>query len=187
MRTHLSWWLLAAVLLVCVIAGIRSCRQGTADTAPALAPASTIATPPSASDTASDDANAAKLRAQVKRHDDALYAAVATLQRYLAALGGDDRAKADAFWVGKRAPADSHEADLRSLKNLRGLRIENGKPKALDAEPVPSALEIPVELRASLQGQPLRRYRGWYRMRRAVADGQWEISSASVDVVQRPE
>ena len=186
MQGRLLWGLLAAVLLVCAIAGIRSCRQDAATAAAVVPPVSGTATTAPTPDAASD-AEAAKLRARIRRHDDALYAAVATLQRYLAALGGGDHAKADAFWVGKRPPADSHEADLRALKNLRGLRIENGTPKPLDSEPVPGALEIPVELRVSVEGSPLRRYRGWYRLRRAVADGQWEISSASVDAVQRPE
>ena len=114
-----------------------------------------------------------------------MYVAVSTLHRYLAALGGADRAKADAFWTGKTPPAASGEADLRSLKDLHSFRIENGTPKPLDSESVPNALEIPVELRANLQGQPLRRYRGWYRMRRAVADGGWEITSASITPVTR--
>jgi hypothetical protein len=186
MQGRLLWWALTAVLLVCAIAGVRSCEKARVVPVSVATPAATAgATPPSAN--TPGDAQSAKLRAQIKQHDDALYAAVATLQRYLAALGGEDRAKADAFWVGKRAPADSHEADLRTLKDLRGLRIENGKPKPLDSQPVPAALEIPVELRVSTKGSPLRRYQGWYRLRRGVADGQWEISSASVDVVQRPE
>ncbi len=186
MQGRLVWGLLAAVLLVCVVAGVRSCREDPTTAAVAVPPVAGTATTAPVTDAASD-AEAAKLRARIRQHDDALYAAVATLQRYLAALGGEDRAKADAFWVGRHPPADSHEADLRELKNLRGLRIENFRPKPLDSEPIPAALEIPVELRVSVEGSPLRRYRGWYRLRRAVADGEWEISSASVDVVQRPE
>jgi hypothetical protein len=186
MQSRLLWLALAAVLLVCLASGVRSCGKTRAVTDATVPPATGIATPDGAAN-AAREAEAVKLRARARQYDDAVYAAVATLQRYLAALGGDDRAKADAFWVGKHPPANSHEADLRTLKDLRGLRIENGKPKPLDSEPVPAALEIPVELRAGVEGSQLRRYRGWYRLRRAVSDGQWEISSASVDAVQRPE
>ncbi|WP_156899792.1 hypothetical protein [Luteimonas mephitis] len=186
MQGRLLWGLLATVLLVFAIAGLRSCRQDPVIAAAVIPPVpdttSTAPTPEAAS-----DVEAAKLRARIRQHDDALYAAVAALQQYLAALGGGDRAKADAFWVDKRPPIDSHEADLRELKNLRGLRIENGRPKPLDSDPVPTALEIPVELRVGVEGSPLRRYRGWYRLRRAVADGRWEISSASIDAVKRAE
>ncbi len=186
MRIRTTWLLLAALLVIGAFMGIRSCQRGGIDPAATTPAAGSPATSPSAQQTDAD-LQAARLRAQIKQHDDALYAAVATLQKYLAALGGDDRAKADAFWAGQHPPEQTHEADLRSLKDLRGLRIENGRPQALDSEPVPAALEIPVELRVSMEGNPLRRYRGWYRLRRAVADGQWEITSASIDVVQRAE
>ena len=186
MQSRLLWLALAAVLLVCMVAGVRSCGKTRPVIDATALPVTGVATPGDAAN-AAREAETAKLRAQIRQYDDAVYAAVATLQRYLAALGGDDRAKADAFWVGKRPPADSHEADLRTLKDLRGLRIENGKPKPLDSEPVPTALEIPVELRVATKGSPLRRYQGWYRLRRGASDGQWEITSASVDAVQRPE
>lgn len=185
MQARTLWLLLAAVLLICAIAGVRSCRHdGASDAGVATAATSDGDGTASANDAAA--AEAAELRERIRRHDEALYAAVATLQRYLAALGSDDRAKADAFWDGDGPPEDTREADLRSLEQLRGLRIENGKPKALDSQPVPSALEIPVELRAGFEDGPMRRYRGWYRLRRA-GDGNWKITSASVDVVPRAE
>ncbi|MGV8930914.1 MAG: hypothetical protein ACOH1R_02195 [Luteimonas sp.] len=186
MQRRMPWLLLAAILLVCALLGLRHCQREPAS-GTITTPASAVTGNASAGDTDVADAQDAKQRARIKHHDDALYAAVATLQRYLAALGSDERADADAFWANKRPPADSHEADLRTLENLRGMRIENGAPKALDSAAVPSALEIPVELRVSVEGKPMRRYRGWYRLRRAVVDGQWEITSASVDAVPRPE
>lgn len=185
MQARTLWLLLAAVLLVCAIVGIRSCRNDAAPDADAATAASAAADNAASGDAAAE-AEAAQLRERIRRHDEALYAAVATLQRYLAALGSEDRAKADAFWAGDRPPADTHEADLRTLQNLRGLRIENGRPKALDSQPVPSALEIPVELRAGFEDGPMRRYRGWYRLRR-TGDGSWKITSASVDVGARAE
>lgn len=185
MQVRILWLLLAVVLLVCAIVGIRSCgKDGALD--PGAATAATGAVTGTNADDAAAEADAAQLRERIRRHDEALYAAVATLQRYLTALGGDDRAKADAFWAGDQPPADTHEADLRTLQNLRGLRIENGRPKALDSQPVPSALEIPVELRAGFEDGPMRRYSGWYRLRR-TGDGSWKITSASVDVVARAE
>lgn len=179
-------WLLPALVLVAVLAiGVRSCVYPEPETDTPLSPGTTDVAS-AATQGAAADAEAARLRKQIRQHDDALYAAVATLQRYLAALGGDDRGSADAFWAGGRPPRDSREADLRNLQDLRGLRIENGRPEALDSEAVPRALEIPVELRVSVANGPLRRYRGWYRMRRAVADNRWEITSASMEAVGRP-
>lgn len=179
-------WLLSALVLVAVLViGVRSCVHHEPETDITLAPGSADVVAVTPQDTAAD-AEAARLREQIRQHDDALYAAVATLQSYLAALGGDDRASADAFWAGGRPPRDSREADLRNLQDLRGFRIENGRPEALDSEAVPRALEIPVELRVSVANGPLRRYRGWYRMRRAVADNRWEITSASMEAVGRP-
>lgn len=186
MQIRMKWLLPAVVMAAILIIGTRGCshRDSDADTHPSLGSADV--TTPSTRDMDAE-ADAARLREQIRRHDDALYAAVATLQRYLAALGGDDRAAADAFWAGGSPPRDPNEADLRNLRELRGLRIENGKPQALDSEPVPRALEIPVELRVSVANGPLRRYQGWYRMRRAVADDRWEITSASVALVNRPQ
>lgn len=180
-------WLLSALVLAAVLAiGVRSCVHHEPETGIPPSPGTAESAAATTQDTAAE-AEAARLRAQIRQHDDALYAAVATLQRYLAALGGDDRAAADAFWTGGQPPRNSREADLRTLQDLRGLRIENGRPEALDSEAVPRALEIPVELRVSVANGPLRRYRGWYRMRRAVADDRWEITSASMETVGRPQ
>jgi hypothetical protein len=178
--------LLLFVLLALVAAGIvllRSCGDAAQqDATDAATPSQTGRTE---GGTGPDADAAARARAIARQREDAMHAAVSTLHRYLAALGGTDRAAADAFWAGKGPPAASGEADLRSLEKLHSLRSQNGNPKPLDSEVVPNALEIPVELRAGLQGQPVRRYRGWYRMRRAVADGGWEITSASIAPITR--
>ena len=179
--------LLLLLLLALVISGIvlmRACQDMTPS-----GPATSSTIPPTGrldDRAASAQADAdARARALAERRGAAMYAAVATLHRYIAALGGDDRAKADAFWAGKRPPAETGEADLRNLTDLRALRSNNGTPKALDDEGIPNALEIPIELRVSQEGKPLQRYHGWYRMRRAVADGGWEITSASIAAVAR--
>jgi len=176
--------LLLFVLLALVAAGImllRSCG----DAAPQDSADATTPSQSGRADDGSGPAADARARAIARQREAAMQAAVSTLHRYLAALGGTDRAAADAFWAGKAPPAASGEADLRSLKKLQSLRSENETPQSLDSEAVPNALEIPVELRAGVQGEPLRRYRGWYRMRRAVADGGWEITSASIAPVTR--
>jgi hypothetical protein len=175
------WILGVVVLLLCTAAGLRSCLHDSDDAASAPV-AGSPAQPKAATSTAAAEAAAAQ-RALVARRNEAMASAVSTLHAYLAALGGDDRAKADAYWAGGKPPAHTGEADLRTMKGLRALRTENGTPSPLDSEPVPNALEIPVELRASFRGEPMRRYRGWYRLRRAVAGSGWEITSASIDVL----
>ncbi|MGH8031910.1 MAG: hypothetical protein ACREO8_05965 [Luteimonas sp.] len=175
-------WLLVAIVAVIAIVTVRGCRNDARRDASTPA----AATPPSTSSatTSADNAEAdAVLRVRLRQRDEAMYAAVSALQRYLAALGRDDHANADTFWVDKHPPTDSVEADLRSLKGLHGLRIESGTPKPLDSDPVPRALEIPITLRASLKDSPMRHYTGWYRLRRASSDDRWEITSASVDAV----
>lgn len=178
---HRSLWLFVAALLVgiALLLGWRSC--GREDAGDARAPASNAdigaATAPSQGN---DAANATGQRQQ------AVSAAAATLHRYLAALSSKEFAKADVFWLDGRPPAQSNEADLRSLKDLSALRIENDPPKPLDSEAVPAALEIPIELRVSSGDAPNRYYRGWYRLRATnPAKGEWKITSASVKVEAR--
>jgi hypothetical protein len=61
---------------------------------------------------------------------------------------------------------------------VTGLRVDNERPQALDAAPVPTALRVPVRLRIGGQGS-LRRYSGYYDLRR---DGDtWHITTASID------
>lgn len=173
---------LAAVAFVVLLLVVRGCDGGGAReedevrTESTAAPAVPASAAPDAATVAASAANAERLR----QRDEALRAAVEVVQRYLAALGGDDRAAADAFWVDGRVPAASGEADLRALSGLRGLRIENGTPRPLDRETPPTALEVPVRLRAGLAVGGVQRYAGWYRVRRRVADGGWEISGASI-------
>lgn len=131
-----------------------------------------------------DEAAVQKLaRLQDQRYA-AFSGAASAVQAYLAAVGGQDWKKADVYWVNQQP--GSGEADLRSLKKLQSLRIENDTPEALDKEAVPKALEVPVNLRANFQeGKPMRRYRGWYRVRQKVSGEGWEITSASIDEVPR--
>ena len=176
---HRSLWLFAfAVLAAIALLLWRSCARDETPTASVQDPAAP------ASIAASDDPSASTaIAAQTaaSRKQRAMSAAVDTVHRYLTALSSGDRAKADAFWVNDRPPAQSNEADLRTLKEVRAVRIQNRAPKPLDSNPVPEALEVPVELRASADGISNRQYRGWYRLRSLdPVNGEWEISSASI-------
>lgn len=177
------WILGVLVLLLCAAAGLRNCLRDDGNDAASTPMARSPAAQPNAATSTAATETAAAQRALVARRNEAKASAVSALHAYLAALGGDDRAKADAYWAGGKPPAHTSETDLRIMKGLRALRTENGTPSPLDSEPVPNALEIPVELRASFSGEPMRRYRGWYRLRRAVVGGGWEITSASIDVL----
>lgn len=119
-----------------------------------------------------------------ERYASAMRAAVSTLHRYLAALPGEDRAAADAFWVAGKPAPDADEADLRVLPATpTQFRTRNRTPEALDRAPRPEAVRIPVELRLALEGQPVRRYEGWYELRRSAGSDEWRISCASIDAV----
>lgn len=175
-------WLLAAIVVgACLLLLARGCGDrgddedsGASGTAPAVAP-------PGAGDEA--DAAEAARRAQALAYAEAMRAAVDTLHKYLTALG-EDQARADAYWSGGAPPpGEDGEADLRTLHDLRALRIENGRPRALDSQAIPAALEIPVQLRVSLQGAPQRHYGGYYRLRRAISGDHWEITSAAIDAL----
>lgn len=174
-------WLLAAIVVgACLLLLARGCgERGDADSsADGAAPA---VAPPGAGNEA--DAAEAARRAQALAYAGAMRAAVDTLHKYLTALG-EDQASADAYWSGGAPPpGDDGEADLRTLRDLRALRIENGRPRPLDSQAIPAALEIPVQLRVSLQGAPQRHYDGYYRLRRAISGDRWEITSAAIDAL----
>jgi hypothetical protein len=177
----------ALLVVVGIALGVRSCAGNEGAPTDTAAAAPPVDADGGGAATGSATADAAVRQALMQHRNDAMREAVSVVHAYLTALGGDDRAKADAFWAGGKPPARSGEADLRTLETLHALRIQNGTPSALDSEPVPNALEIPVELRASLDDAPMQRYRGWYRLRRAVAGGGWEITSASIDALPRAE
>ncbi len=174
---------IALLLLSTTLFASCSCQRD-ADNAQATSTPPTATQPPDTTTPAVDEAAIQKLaRLQDQRYA-AFSGAASAVQAYLAAVGGQDWKKADMFWVNQR-PGPG-EADLRSLKTLQSLRIENDTPDALDKNPVPKALEVPVNLRANFQdGRPMQRYRGWYRVRQKVSGEGWEITSASIDAVPR--
>lgn len=123
------------------------------------------------------DAAAAALQA---RRAAALHAAVDVVQRYLARLGGADRSAADVLWAYRRQPAPSEEAGLRALLPARAMRIQNGTPRVLDDEAVPTHVEVPVTLRVDTAAEGSQRYDGWYRVRWNPVQQEWELVAAAV-------
>ncbi len=174
---------IALLLLSTTLFASCSCQRD-ADDAQATTSTPT-ATQPSAAAPSVDEAEIQKLAGLQDQRYAAFSSAASAVQSYLGAVGAKDWKKADVFWVNQRP--GSGEADLRALENLSSLRIENDTPEQLDKEAVPKAMEVPVNMRASFKnGAPMRRYRGWYRLRQKVSGEGWEITSASIDPVPRP-
>ncbi|MEF3080805.1 hypothetical protein V3391_01060 [Luteimonas sp. SMYT11W] len=174
--SHRAWWLvIATIVLLGIAVAVQEGLRRDADDLPS--PDSPAAAASTASAPSPDAAGAAASAGLQAAHDAAMRDAVSAVHAYLAALFKDDRSEADAMWIHGR-PASQGEADLRTLENVTGLRVDNARPQPLDATPVPAALRIPVHLRIGGQG-PLRRYSGHYDLRR---DGEtWRITAASID------
>jgi len=173
--SHRAWWLvIATIVLLGIAVAVQEGLRRDADDVPSPdspAAASTASAP------SPDAAGAAASAGLQAAHDAAMQDAVSAVHAYLAAVFKDDRSEADAMWIHGR-PASQGEADLRTLEDVTGLRVDNARPQPLDATPVPTALRIPVHLRIGGQG-PLRRYSGHYDLRR---EGEtWRITAASID------
>lgn len=155
--------------------------EGSRDPANAIADRATPAAP------AETPAQAASRERQARHdrdRDEAMRDAVAAVHAYLRHAGARERVQAEARWAHNRLPPVGEEAGLRTLP-LRALRIENGTPRALDAEPVPASIEVPVQLRASLEDGTTHRYTGWYRVRRNPVTTTWELTATSLQPVLR--
>lgn len=169
--------LLIPALLALTFVGC-SCQRhadeadGAAAPTPAATPAPQAASGPSEADL--------RARAIEKKRNLAMSDAVDTLHRYLQRIGAGEPEEAAKFWGYQRAPRGNEESDLRALKNLRALKIENQAPEPLDKEPVPELVRIPVELRATLEDGENRRYKGWYRLRRNQVEQRWELTGVLV-------
>ncbi|MBO9556676.1 hypothetical protein [Cellulomonas sp.] len=99
-------------------------------------------------------ADAARDAAQARANAEAATLAASTLHAYLGALPDPDRSRADAYWSGGGPGTPADDALLRGLTGLRGMRIENDPPHALDRESPPRAFEIPVRLRSGSGSAP---------------------------------
>ena len=174
------------LLLLCTtLLGACSCQRGPAapaqETVIAGRPGATAAT---ATGRASAEATARTVHTATQRAQ-ATSDAVDTLHGYLRELGSGRHDEAGKRWAYQRSPSVDEEAGLRSLAGLQALRIDNAAPKPLDAEPVPAYLEIPVELRASMDDGQVLRFHGWYRLRHNPVTTRWELTAASVSPVIR--
>lgn len=182
-RNGLRWFLLL-LMLATLWLGLRGCSDGADGRSAATSKASVPAASANAGNLPPTDEAGGQVRMQ---HAAAVRSAVSTLHAYIAALPDHDRAKADAFWVGERPAPDAREADLRHLTTPpRALRIQNGVPKPLDDAAVPSAVEIPVQLRLHLDQPPVRLYDGWYRLSRSGDGDDWRITGAAIDALPPP-
>lgn len=170
--------LLIPALLALTFVGCSCQRQADPDAAtapPAQAPADETASRAQAA-----DAQREQVRSQQRL--DAMTEAVDELHQYLQQLGSGQREQADQHWAYQRLPRGNEEADLRTLDNLRAIRIENDTPRQIDQETLPEMLEIPVDLRVSLHDGETRRYKGWYRMKRNPVDRRWQLIGVSIAV-----
>jgi len=169
-------WLL--LLLVLPLAHCSCQRQPDAEAT--AAPPQDAAAAGGQKDAASTDTVAAAVAARAASN--AAQQAASTLHAYLGVLPRADRSAADAFWSDGRPGSPAGDAVLRGVADLRGMRILNDAPKALDRESPPRAFEVPVRLRLDT-GDGTRQLHGWYRLRARI-DGQgWEITSASLQPV----
>lgn len=171
--------LLIPALLALTFVGCSCQRQAEPDASvapPAPAPVDETATRAQAAD-------AQREQARNQQRLDAMTEAVDELHQYLQQLGSGKREQANEHWAYQRLPRGNEEADLRTLDNLRAIRIENDTPKQIDQEALPELLEIPVDLRVSLHDGENRRYKGWYRMKRNPVDRRWQLIAVSIAVV----
>lgn len=175
------------LILLCPLLMVScSCQRDPPDVqAATVAPAGTSALATPDAEPAAAPVPSVRQLAQARAREDAIYEAVDTLQGYLREINSDKREDAIARWAYRRIPEGNEESDLRSLDGLRAMRISNGTPIQLDAEPVPTSLEIPVELRATRADGSMQRYKGWYRLRRKPVEPGWEITGTSISQVQR--
>lgn len=135
------------------------------------------------SQTAADAADGAPDAPDAAAGDRARQAEAAlTVQRYIGEVLNANRGDSDQYWVGGSAPPQPDDALLRSITDVRNLRVDHDAPIALDKETPPRSLQIPVRIRITT-GAELFRYAGYYRVRLNVDGDAWEITSASLQPV----
>ena len=162
-------------IVIALLLGSCSCHRQ-ADVEAASAPA-TQAAP--TQDPAGPEVAASKPEDASAKNSANLSQAASTLHAYLAVVAGKDWGKADAYWVGGKAPPRPDDYAVRGIEDLGSMRINNQAPEPLDEESPTRAVEIPVTLRVRGK-EGIREISGWYRLRRKVSDDGWEITSASM-------
>ncbi|KAF1720707.1 hypothetical protein [Pseudoxanthomonas wuyuanensis] len=172
-RLHLG----AGMLLLGSLYGCSCAPQPPASEAGSAPPASVQ---PAGSDAAATGPEDAAALAQRQAQAEAMSQAVSQLHGYLGAVGARDWSKADAYWSGGKPPPRPDDYPVRALEDMQALRIRNERPQPLDNELPSRAVEVPVQLRVTLDSGASRQLVGWYRLRRKVDGSGWEITSASL-------
>jgi len=106
----------------------------------------------------------------------------AVVRTYAGHLLRRDFDKADASWMVAPPPGRADDVALRSLRDVRDLRISTEPPQARDQQRPTHLIEVPVRVRV-LTATTTLRYSGWYRL---VPDPQrsgWLIQAARLQPV----
>ncbi|MCS4229927.1 hypothetical protein EDF77_3189 [Stenotrophomonas maltophilia] len=106
----------------------------------------------------------------------------AVVRTYAGHLLRRDFDQADASWMVAPPPGRADDAALRSLRDVRDLRISTEPPQARDQQRPTHLIEVPVRVRV-LTATTTLRYSGWYRL---VPDPQrngWLIQAARLQPV----
>lgn len=106
----------------------------------------------------------------------------ATVHEYIVSLLGSDRRASDAYWSGGTTGTRPDDAVLRSIPDLRNLRVKTRMPIARDNKQPSHLLEVPVNVRA-MTGEGTLVFEGWYRLQPRPDASGWEIQSASLHPV----
>jgi hypothetical protein len=107
-----------------------------------------------------------------------------TVRNYVIALLGSDRASSDAYWSGGRTGSRPDDAVLRTIPQLRNLRVDTDSPIARDTAQPSRLREVPVRIRATSADGTFN-YHGWYRLQPRPDGSGWEIHSASLQPTLR--
>lgn len=105
-----------------------------------------------------------------------------TVHEYIFSLLGNDRSRSDAYWTGGRTSTRPDDAVLRTIPDLRNLRVKTSAPIPRDNKQPSHLLEVPVNIRA-MTGQGTLNFEGWYRLQPRPDASGWEIQSASLHPV----
>ena len=115
--------------------------------------------------------------------------AIAVIRDYYSAINAGDYGNAYQLWAdGGRASNQSLDAFEDGFAQTRGVSVEIGQPGNGDAVTGARLVEVPVTLLATQRDDTIRRFTGFYTLRRNVpgAEGasleqfQWQIVSASL-------
>ncbi|MGH8045540.1 MAG: hypothetical protein ACREOX_13090, partial [Stenotrophomonas sp.] len=85
----------------------------------------------------------------------------------------------DAYWSGGTTGTRPDDAVLRTIPQLRNLRVDTDPPIARDTAQPSRLREVPVRIRA-ITADGTFNYHGWYRLQPRPDGSGWELQSASL-------